>query len=318
MGRWHAHAAGRLGAEIVAVVDVSLEAAQELAARFGVGAVYADLDIALAEEAGIDVVHICSPIESHALLIDVTLARGCHALVEKPLVSSLAETEAALGRAHECGRLLSPVHQLPFQSGFRSLLERREQLGELVRVDYRTCSAGGMGRSADERRRILVEILPHPVSLLHRLFGDSVAHADLEVVRFTADDLEIAGELAGTRLDVSISLRGRPTRNELEIVGTRATGFADLFHGYAIVEVGHVSRSAKIARPFRRGGQLISMASLNLASRTLRREPAYPGLRELIERFYVAALGGSVPPITASETLAAARVMERVRVGSSL
>lgn len=315
MGRWHAHAASRLGAEIVAVVDVSLKAAQELAARHGAGAIFADLDSALAEGA-IDVVHVCTPLESHASLIEVTLARGCHALVEKPLVSSLAETEAALGRAHECGRLLSPVHQLPFQPGFRSLLERREQLGELVRVDYRTCSAGGTGRSADGRRRTLVEILPHPVSLLHRLFGDSVAHAELEVVRFTADDLEIAGELAGARLDISISLRGRPTRNELEIVGTRATGFTDLFHGYAIVETGRVSRPAKIARPFRRGGQLISRASLNLASRTLRREPAYPGLRELIGRFYAAALGGSVPPITASETLAAARVMERVRLDS--
>ena len=144
MGRWHAHAASRLGAEIVAVVDVSLKAAQELAARHGAGAIFADLDSALAEGA-IDVVHVCTPLESHASLIEVTLARGCHALVEKPLVSSLAETEAALGRAHECGRLLSPVHQLPFQPGFRSLLERREQLGELVRVDYRTCSAGGRG-----------------------------------------------------------------------------------------------------------------------------------------------------------------------------
>lgn len=312
MGRWHAHAASRLGAEIVAIVDVSSDAGNELAARFGAGAVYANLDGALAE-AGIDVVHICSPIESHASLIDVTLTHGCHALVEKPLVSSLAETEAVLRRAHERGLLLSPVHQLPFQPGFRSLLERREQFGELVRVDYRTCSAGGTGRSADGRRRVLREIVPHPVSLLYHLFGDSVAHAELEIASFTADDLEITGHIAGVRVAISISLRGRPTRNELEIIGTRASGFADLFHGYAIVETGRVSRPAKIARPFRRGGQLIARASLNLASRTLRREPAYPGLRELIGRFYAAALGGGSAPITTSETLAAARVMERVR-----
>lgn len=316
MGRWHASAASLTGAEIAAVVDVRLDAASALAARHGEASTYSDLESALSA-APIDVVHVCTPTEEHAALVGIALERGCHALVEKPLAESLAETEALLAQAQESGLAVNPVHQFPFQPGFRNVLERRARLGELVRVSYRTCSAGGEGRPPEERRRVLLEILPHPVSLLHHLVPLSSDLAELDVVRFTEDDLDLVGTLGDTRLDVSISLRGRPTRNELEVVGGQASALVDLFHGYAVVEGGRVSRSAKALRPFALGGQLVAKAGGNLASRALRREPAYPGLRELIRRFHAAALAGHEPPVPEAETLAAARLIDRVRAGRS-
>lgn len=316
MGRWHASAASLAGAEVAAVVDVRPDAARVLASRYRNASGFADLETALSA-APIDVVHVCTPTAEHAALVGTALERGCHALVEKPLAESLAETEALLALAQERGLAVNPVHQFPFQPGFRHVLERRERLGELVRVSYRTCSAGGEGWPPEERRRVLLEILPHPVSLLHHLFRLSFDLVELEIVRFTEDDLDLVGALGNTRLDVSISLRGRPTRNELEVVGERASALVDLFHGYALVERGRVSRSAKALRPFAVGGQLMAKAGGNLASRALRREPAYPGLRELIRRFHVAALAGREPPVPDAETLAAARLLQRVRAGHS-
>ena len=312
MGRWHAHAAERVGASVAAVIDISPDAARGLAAGRDGAQVFSTLEDAVSR-AELDVVHVCTPLESHMAVVDVALEHGSHALVEKPLAESLVETERVLERAREHGLLVSPVHQFSFQPGVRALLERRGRLGELVRFAFRTCSAGGEGRSSDDRRRLLLDILPHPASLLHRVFGDGVSATDLDVVRFTSDDLDLAGYHGGTLIDISISLRARPTRNELELVGTEATGHADLFHGYAFIERGAVSRPAKVVRPFRLGGKLLAGAGANLAVRAVRREPAYPGLRELVRRFYAASIDGAPPPIRDAETLFAAGLVDRVR-----
>jgi predicted dehydrogenase len=316
MGRWHAHAAAHTGAQVVAVVDVRPEAAVALAGKHDSASVFPGLDDALAALA-VDVVHVCTPVGSHATLVETALASGRHALVEKPLAASLAETDTLLGAARDRGLALNPVHQLPFQSGFRRLLDRRTDLGDLVRVTYRTCSAGGDGRSAPERRELLLEILPHPVSLLYGLFRGALEGGELEVIRFTDDDLDLSGEFGDTLVDVSISLRGRPTRNEFEVVGTHASALADLFHGYALVQSGRVSRPAKVLRPFRLGGQLLGQAGANLAGRAARREPAYPGLRELVRRFHAAAVEGAAAPISEAETRAAAALVDRVRAERS-
>ena len=62
----------------------------------------------------------------------------------------------------------------------------------------------------------------------------------------------------------------------------------------------------KIVRPFRLGGGTLARAGLNLTRRTLSREFAYPGLRELVRRTYEAVATGSPSPIPARETLAVA------------
>jgi len=312
MGRWHAHATTRLGGDVTAIVDRSSAAASTLAQEHSGIRAFGDLPSALA--AGeVDVVHVCTPTSSHAELAALALEHGSCVLVEKPLASSLRETEELLALAHARGLAVNPVHQFPFQPGFRRILERRAELGDVVQVAFRTCSAGGEGRSAEERRAILVEILSHPVSLFWHLLGDDFDPVTLHIVRSTDDDLDLAGMLGGVRLDVSISLRGRPTCNELRVVGTGATALADLFHGYAVVEGGRATRATKATRPFRLGAQLVTHAGTNLAARGLRREPAYPGLRELVRRFHAAVLSGAPPPVLDSETLAAARLIERVR-----
>jgi predicted dehydrogenase len=240
----------------------------------------------------------------------MALAAGCHVLAEKPLTSSLAETEALFRLARERRLVIAPTHQFPFQPGFLRVLASRAEFGELVRVDYRTSSAGGDGRAAAQRRALLREILPHPASLFHKLLGAAFDPSRLQVLRSTDDELELAGAAGAAALGVEISLRGRPTRNELHLLGTSASAIVDLFHGYAIIEPGGVSRRSKALRPFRLASGLLVNAGGNLAYRAVRREPAYPGLRELIERFYRAAFAGGAPPIPEAEALAAAGLVE--------
>ncbi len=137
MGGWHATAAGRSGGTVVAVVDRELATA----AALGVGAAYIDLETALAGH-DVDVVHVCTPLDSHAEIVRTALAAGAHVIVEKPLAPDVPTTDELLRLADDAGRSLVPVHQFLFQDGFRRLLERRDRLGSLVHVDFVAATAG--------------------------------------------------------------------------------------------------------------------------------------------------------------------------------
>jgi predicted dehydrogenase len=313
MGYWHGHAVGRVGGQVMAIVDPNLSTAQALAQHHPHAQVFGSLAAAL-NNCSIDVVHICTPSNSHDELIEIALQAGCHVLAEKPLASSLQATASLIDLANKQGVKLNPVHQFPFQIGFLNLIENRDRLGEIVRFAYTTCSAGGTNKNALEKRSILLEILPHPVALLHHFFDNkSESLFDptvLNLQQFTDDDLELTGSWNDTRISIELSLRGRPTCNELRIVGTNGSAYIDLFHGYGLFETGQVSRQAKIIKPFRLGTQILANAGSNLLRRALRSEPAYPGLRELIDRFYQSIDRNTPPPISNTEILVIARAID--------
>src|SRR5947207_15262288 len=71
------------GCEIVGVCDKEPLMAQQLYQRFPVKAYYSDL-AKLLSEARPDIIHICTPPESHFEIARRCLERGCHVYVEKP------------------------------------------------------------------------------------------------------------------------------------------------------------------------------------------------------------------------------------------
>lgn len=312
MGRWHAAYVPRVGAAVAALVDPARERAVRLQRRHKQAIVFSDLQTCLGE-CPVDVVHVCTSLASHVPLAESAMQAGKHVLVEKPLARTEAETQALLDLARNSAVRLGVVHQFPWQRGFRQLVSARGRLGDLVHVLYHACTAGGEGRDGGQRRDILLEILPHPFSLFCALFGTDAVGLTWKVLRFTDDDLTVAAVHGRTELLAAISLRGRPTRNELTVIGTRGTAYVDLFHGFRVMQSGTVSRASKIVQPVARGFRLLVGAGGNLALRALRREPAYPGLRELLSGFYRSVGDGSPPPGEAEGILATARWIEQVR-----
>jgi predicted dehydrogenase len=311
MGAWHARYAARAGAQIAAVVDTRAEAATALARRFPGAATFADLGECL-RKCPVDVVHVCTGRESHAALAGVALSVGAHVLVEKPAALSAVEARELADLARRAGRVVSPVHQFPFQHGFRRVVRDLPRLGRLLTVTHVVASAGGVGLPEAERRTFLVDILPHALSLFRALLGPGLESAGWQVVAATADDLEVTGVHAATRVSVAFSLTARPTRNELIVTGTEATARADLFHGFATVEAGDVSRTSKILTPFRTGAGLLVHATANLLRRAAGWEPAYPGLLALIRGFYASVRAGAEPPVSLDELLEVAAAAEAI------
>ncbi len=90
------------------------------------------------------------------------------------------------------------------------------------------------------------------------------------------------------------------------------------FTGSASRSRGSVSRQGKIVRPFANSGRRLAAAGVNLGARALRQENAYPGLSELIERFYAAVAGDDEPPFSGAEIVNVARVRDRLLAQAGL
>jgi predicted dehydrogenase len=117
---------------------------------------------------------------------------------------------------------------------------------------------------------------------------------------------------------ILISMNSRPTATMLRLFGSKGTIHVDLFHGFCVIESGKVSRSQKIAHPFDLATRILLAASANLIRRTFEAEPAYPGLRELVGRFYRAVATNTAPPIRREEAIEIAAVRERLASPASV
>jgi predicted dehydrogenase len=300
MGRWHARELARVGGELVAFADPD----PRTAARF-------PTLTALLDATAVDVVHVCAPTEAHEELVAEALAAGAHVLVEKPLAPDAEATGRLLEAARQAGRLLCPVHQYLFQPGMQRAPDALRRIGALVEVDFIACSAGG-GAALDQ---VALDIVPHALAVLQRLLPGGLEGVGWKTERPRPGELRAYGRAGGAGVSVTVSMSGRPPRNELRAVCEGGTLELDFFHGFAHIERGGTSRRYKAFRPFARSVVTTTVAAANLGRRARRREPAYPGLRTLIERFYAAATTGAEAPITAEETIAVARARDAIAAG---
>jgi predicted dehydrogenase len=310
MGRWHAHAIRRTGGAVVGVVDSDPERAAGLVGYDRGCRVFTDLELALATLAP-DIVHVCTPLDTHAALVRMALQAKCHVFAEKPLAPTADETRDLLAAAEAAGRLLVPVHQFPFQDGALVLIDRLPEIGPVVHIDVSTASAGATVSPGAGADAIAAEILPHFLSLTRRLLGVRLADQQWSVTRFREGEWQVVG-LIGDAASVTflVSMAARPTFAELRLLGEHGSARLDLFHGFAVFESEAVSRSAKVRRPFGLAGRSMAAATANLARRVMAREPAYPGLTELVRRFYLAVGGLRPSPILPEETLDIARTRD--------
>lgn len=309
MGRWHAHALEKAGGEVIGFVDFDSTKAESLAAEFADATVFGDIEKMLAAQK-LDVLHICSPTGSHKAIAETAIRAGVHLLIEKPLAATADETSRLYDLAARHNTLLCPVHQFAFQDGAAKAKENLPKIGRLVHLGAQICSAGGANSGVEQLDRIAADILPHPLSLLQKFLDIEVSEIEWNILRPAAGELRIFGQTREISLSIFISLNSRPTTNSFHLLGANGAIHLDLFHGYSIIEPGESSKTRKILHPFYLAAQNFTAASFNLARRAVRREPAYPGLRQLIRQFYDSIEFNSAPPITPSQAVAVAVVRD--------
>ena len=121
-------------AEMVAFCDIVEERAKEAADKFGAeGAkVYSDFR-ELLKDGGFEVVHVCTPNDSHSEITVASLEAGCHVMCEKPMAKTTAQAMEMLEAAKRTGKKLTIGYQNRFRSDSQYLKEMCEegQLGDI-------------------------------------------------------------------------------------------------------------------------------------------------------------------------------------------
>ena len=302
MGRWHASSVRRNKGRIVAVVDPNFDRAKLLGRRFS-ATVFPSID-AMLERQTPRAAHICTPAHAHAHQIERLLAAGCHVLCEKPLAASAGEVARLLNAAGAANRVLCPVHQFAMQRGVREVAGRIEELGEIKRVVFTFCSAGGEHLPPAELDTVVLDIAPHAFSVLAQLFpARDLTSVDWHALHPVAGEVVATGALGQTVITLAFSMASRPTEASATIAGTRGSADIDFFHGFAFFSKGAVSRLHKATRPLTFSATQFAKAASNLAGRAARGEFAYPGLDGLVAAFHQSIVSGGPPPFSTAETL---------------
>jgi hypothetical protein len=204
--------------------------------------------------------------------------------------------------------LICPVHQFIMQPGALQARARLASIGELVSMDARFQSAGADAKANADA--VMIDILPHPLSLMQILLRDGLAGLTWQTLHPAPGELHAIAAQGSVALSIAISMSARPTLASFHATGTEGSIHLDLYHGYAFFEAGNVSRTRKILHPFEHSAGHFAAAALNLGGRVLRREPAYPGLRELFRAFYMAVQGQGPLPISRQDALLVAEMRD--------
>jgi predicted dehydrogenase len=172
-------------ARLVAVCDTDAAKAQALGRKWRVNSIFDSLPEMLSQ-ASLDVVHVLLPPTAHADASIACLRAGAHVFVEKPFCISARECALVQEAAAKNGRRAGVNHNLTYMPGILRLLEevRSWRLGaiEHVTVAYNllmpALAAGQHGHwMFGSKERLMLELGPHPLSVICRLLGPVTASA---------------------------------------------------------------------------------------------------------------------------------------------
>ncbi len=197
IGRVHAESlAFRMPeARILAIADVSREAAQSVADRCGIPKV-AESSAEILGDPDIEAVLICSSTDTHADLIVQAAEAGKHIFCEKPIAFTLSQIDAALAAVQAAG--------VKLQIGFNRRFD-----ANFVRV--RKAVMDGEIGIASMMHIISRDPAPPPLAYIRvsgGIFLDMTIH-DFDMARFLiGDEVEEVYTTAGVMVDPEIGLAG--------------------------------------------------------------------------------------------------------------
>ena len=269
-----------------------------------------------------DVVHICTPPETHFALAKMALNHGAHIYVEKPFSLSSHEATEIISIAKDNDLCVCAGHQLLFETPTIKACNILEKFGRIIHVES-YFSFNPVRRSKDGRTAIspldqLVDILPHPVYLLLRFLKNNPSQKDVPI-DISALDVRPSGSVYGILRcgDVTgsliVTLEGRPIDSYIKIVGTNGCLYADYVRG-TVIELPGPGKSTitKIINPYKQSRQIMYETTKSLFKRVFKKQKSYPGLFEIINDFYVRIQTDMPATVTDSSIIETVAICEEV------
>ncbi len=270
-----------------------------------------------------DVVHVCTPPETHFRLAESAIRRGANVYVEKPFALSARDAGEIVRLAEGSGVNVCAGHQLLFEEPGRKARSHMEKLGRVVHVEsyfsFHPVHGSQDGRPALPPLDQLIDILPHPVYLLLHFMKSGARAEDQDPVRIRSIEASTSGNVHGTfdfrgiTGHLVVTLEGRPIESYVKVVGTNGSLFADFVRGTACVHAGPgTSGIAKVIHPYSQAMQILSGTTKALTRRVLKKQKSYPGLAEIIRAFYGRLETGAPMGMTGEDIIETVAVCEEV------
>lgn len=327
------------GCELVAACDTDELMGRQLAERFRIPKVFADV-AAMLHIGGVDAVHITTPAQSHFPLARLCLEAGCHVYVEKPFTESAAEADELFELARATGRRITAGHNLQFSPEalrLRKLVQEGFLGGPPVHIESIQCFSHdeptyGKAVLADPNhwvRRL-------PGSLLHNLISHGIAKMaefldgdspDLLSVSFSSPYL-VQHNHADIVDEVRAVLRDERGKTAFFLFTTQfgaASSELRLFGKSASLVLDNDYRTVLRIRPSRQKSYLRYFLAPLVHAREHARNSFVSmrqfarkefqmdfGMRKLMELFYRAIREGGPDPIPPAEILRTARIMDAI------
>jgi len=170
------------GVEVVSLVGRELDKTREVAAKYGIGHVAADLAESLALKE-VDAVILCTPTQMHAAQAIACLRAGKHVQVEIPLADSLRDAYAVADLQRQTGRVAMCGHTRRFNPSHQ-WLHRKIGAGEfqLQQLDvqtyfFRRSNMNALGQPRSWTDHLLWHHAAHTVDLFAWQAGSPVVKA---------------------------------------------------------------------------------------------------------------------------------------------
>ena len=327
------------GCEIVGVCDNEPLMARQFYERFPVKQHFSDVHELLSETQP-DVVHVCTPPQSHFGIAKVCLEAACHVYVEKPFALSEKDARALIDFANDRDLKVTAGHDDQFRHAarrMRALVQNGYLGGSPVHMEsyycYELSDVGYAGAVLGDKRHWVRNL---PGKLLHNV----ISHGIARVAEFLVSDSpkviargfvspflrkigesEVIDELRviiheedGTTAYFTFSSQMRPSLHQFCLYGPRNGIILDQDQETVIKLPGRRLKSygEKFVAPIQRAGQYLTNVKGNLGAFLRNDFHMKSGMKYLIESFYHSILDGAPAPIPYREILLTARIMDEI------
>ncbi len=313
--------------ELAAVCDRNEDLARSVARKFKIGKCYADFKEMLEAEK-LDVVNVCTSIDTHASLAIQAMEAGCHVFTEKPLALNTRDADEMIKVSRKNHVKLGTNHHLLFIPPVQKMksIINKGIIGNLVRVEIKqSCPPEDFPIIADPNHwwhklpgGVFGDTLPHPIYLAREFLGEIEPVAvypkkmgNLDHMRFDEVQIILEGEKG---VGTIISSCNWPSLWMIDIFGTKKNIHANLHNAVVITYGGKTDMGKGIAALYARENLQRSSRILTdtFAAAMSFIQGKHRGIPASIRAFMESIRNGTEPPVTAEDGREVLRIWEKI------
>jgi len=272
-----------------------------------------------------DVVHILTPPKTHAEIATQCLNFGCHVFIEKPLCSTIDETDNIYKSAQLNDRIVGIDHNNLWSPLVQNALQivQSGQIGRMIHIqyvmgdDYLEVLKEGYGKWAlDLRGGIFADLIPHPLYLIRAFIPELKVHS----VKAIGSDLinlrDLWVDFIGKdgHVNLWMSLNQRPIQHEMSIYCTDGRICIDLrnFNISVVREKGLPGPASRIVNTLSESRQRGTGTMKNAFKLVIGKFDPRVGTAGAIQAFYKAINKGDPSPVSEKDARATVQLSTEI------